>query len=83
MIQPEGEKMEKRVAVQAHFTDALYIERAGPQSAAVWCQTAVSHRGAEVVRCTAKRKTVAPTAAWLLGRRSGLSQSSSSGGVPD
>lgn len=45
--------MEKRVAVQADFTDALYIERAGLQSAAVWCQTAVLHRGAAVVRSSA------------------------------
>lgn len=45
--------MEKRVAVQADFSDALYIERAGLQSAAVWCQTTVLHRGATVVRSTA------------------------------
>lgn len=50
MIQPK-EKTEKRVAVQAHFTDVLYIEQAGLQSAAmewansVWCRTAVLHRG--------------------------------------
>lgn len=52
--------MEKRVAVQADFTDVLYIERAGLQSAAmgransVWCQTTVLHRGATVVGSTAK-----------------------------
>lgn len=34
MIQPK-EKTEKRVAVQAHFTDVLYIEQAGLQSAAM------------------------------------------------
>lgn len=51
--------MEKRVAVRADFTDALYIERAGLQSAAVWCQTAVLHHGATVVRSTAPNCTSA------------------------
>lgn len=52
--------MEKHVAVRADFTDALYIEQAGLQSAAmeracpVWCQTAVYHRGATVVGSTVK-----------------------------
>lgn len=46
--------MGKRVAVQADFTDTLYIERAGIQSAiegdnSVWCQTAALHRRAAVV----------------------------------
>lgn len=65
--------MEKHVAVQADFTDALYIERAGLQSAAVWCQTAVLHRGATVVRSTEKRQT--QTVSSVLGRGSGSSQS--------
>lgn len=59
MIQPK-EKMEKHVAVRADFTDALYIEQAGLQSATtararpVWCPTAVYRRQAPHVGSTAK-----------------------------
>lgn len=42
-----GGEMGKRVAVRADFTDALYIERAGLQSAAVWCHAATVVRNSK------------------------------------